>query len=137
MIRVLDEQECFDLVQAQTVGRLGFVADGRVQVIPVNYLLDGRSVVIRTAAGGLLTRVSAEVAAVAFEVDHHANTGGYGWSVLLNGQLATMTESEMAEVEGSARVVPWAGSDRSTPLRFSIATVTGREVVRERNRPTS
>lgn len=135
MIRVLDEQECFDLVRAQTVGRLGFVADGRVQVIPVNYLVDGRSVVVRTAPGGVLTRASDEDAQVAFEVDHHDNTGGHGWSVLMNGPLTSMTESELAEVEGVRRVVPWAGSERSLPLRLTIETVSGRQVVRMRNRP--
>jgi len=135
MIRVLDEQACLDLVRAQTVGRLGFVADGRVQVIPVNYLVDGHAVVIRTAAGGVLTRVSAETAEVAFEVDHHDNVGGHGWSVLMNGPLTPMTEAEMAAVEGGGRVLPWAGSERTLPLRFAIASVTGRHVVRVRNRP--
>ena len=42
---------CLRLLASVPVGRVGFVADGEVQVLPVNHVIDGQDVVFRTARG--------------------------------------------------------------------------------------
>lgn len=130
MMTELSEQECRELLRATTVGRVGFVADDRVQIIPVNYLVDGDDVVIRTAPTGLLRALTESILRVAFEVDHHDDLAGSGWSVLLGGTVSEMTDDELAAVPGVSRRSPWAEGDRSLPLRFTPSSISGRRVRR-------
>ncbi|WP_313356655.1 pyridoxamine 5'-phosphate oxidase family protein [Microbacterium sp.] len=130
MMTELSEQECRELLRATTVGRVGFVADDRVQIIPVNYLVDADDVVIRTAPTGLLRALTESTLRVAFEVDHHDDLAGSGWSVLLGGTVSEMTDDELAAVPGASRRSPWAEGDRSLPLRFSPSSISGRRVRR-------
>ena len=132
MITEVNEKDCHALLSSTTVGRLGFVQDGRVLVIPVNYVLDGSDVVIRTAPDGLLSGLSSSREVVAFEVDHHDDLGGSGWSVLLNGPVTEMPAAEVDAVPGTRRARPWAGGDRSLALRLHPESITGRRVHRQR-----
>ncbi|MFJ4044525.1 pyridoxamine 5'-phosphate oxidase family protein [Microbacterium sp. NPDC089987] len=132
MMTEMSEQECRELLRATTVGRIGFVADARVQIIPVNYLVDGDDVIIRAAPSGVLSRLTASTVEVAFEVDHHDDLAGSGWSVLLGGSVSKMTAEELAAVPGASRRSPWAEGDRSLPLRLTPSSISGRRVRRPR-----
>ena len=132
MMTEMSEQECRELLRATTVGRIGFVADARVQIIPVNYLVDGDDIVIRTAPSGLLSRLTTSTVEVAFQVDHHDDLAGSGWSVLLGGAVSEMTADELAAVPGASRRSPWAEGDRSLPLRLTPSSISGRRVRRPR-----
>jgi hypothetical protein len=129
-ISVLSPQECWELVDASTVGRIGFVADGAVQIIPVNYLVsDG--IVIRTLPDGVIAAQAGQ--AVAFHVDHH-DANGVGWSVLMHGTLVEITGDELDRIDDPGRVQPWAGGHRSHFLRLQPTDIAGRRVHRIRNR---
>jgi uncharacterized protein len=130
---VLDEQQCWDLLDGATVGRVGLVHDGRVLIIPTNYLLQDRSVLIRTSPDGVLGTLAGGADGVAFEVDYHDGGSGTGWSVLLSGSVRGLTEAEIAELPQNDRVLPWAGGTRDLRLRFTPAEVSGRRVRRRRN----
>lgn len=132
MINELNDDECFALMATTTIGRLGFVEGGRVLVIPVNYLLDGRDVIVRTTPDGLLSGLPESTETVAFEIDHHDDLGGHGWSVLLNGPVSVVTAEELDAMPGTSRVQPWAGGDRPLTLRLRPDAVSGRRVSRER-----
>ena len=133
MITEVNEKDCYALLGSTTVGRLGFVQDERVLVIPVNYVLDGADIVIRTAQDGLLSDLPSSREVVAFEVDHHDDLAGSGWSVLLNGAVTAMTADEVDAVPGTRRARPWAGGDRTLALRLHPDSVTGRRVHRDRH----
>ena len=87
----LDEEVCWRLVDSAVVGRVGFVLDGAPMILPVNFDLDGRTIVIRTAQTSLLEAVAGG-AAVAFEIDHSDETAETGWSVLVLGLGEEVTE---------------------------------------------
>ncbi|WP_226533468.1 pyridoxamine 5'-phosphate oxidase family protein [Microbacterium paraoxydans] len=129
MIRVLDEQQSSELLRTTTIGRIGFVHDDRVQILPVNYVVSGRDLLLRTAPDGLLAELTREPADVSFEVDYHDPLGSTAWSVLLHGSLSRVPEEKAAGA--GARVTPWAGSDRDLPLAFHIEHITGRVVRRD------
>ncbi|KDA06421.1 hypothetical protein DC31_08200 [Microbacterium sp. CH12i] len=129
MIETLSEQLCFELLRTTTVGRLGFVEDARVQIIPVNYLVDDRDILIRVTPGGVLSVLPDSPVEVAFEVDFHDDLAGSAWSVLMHGPVSAEEESEPFTGRGS----PWAGGARTLLLRLRIQSISGRSVRRERN----
>lgn len=129
MIAVIEEDECFALLTSTTVGRVGFVHDGRIEIIPVNYRVDGRDVLVRTRADGILAALPEQPDA-AFEVDHHDDLGGTAWSVLMSGRFENITADEAEAVPTTRRHIVWAGDERTLWLRFVTAHISGRRVRR-------
>jgi Pyridoxamine 5'-phosphate oxidase len=76
---------CLRLLASVPVGRVGFVADGEVQVLPVNHVLDGQDVVFRTAHGSKLSAAEGEKP-ITFEVDDYDERTHSGWSVVVTGR---------------------------------------------------
>jgi nitroimidazol reductase NimA-like FMN-containing flavoprotein (pyridoxamine 5'-phosphate oxidase superfamily) len=66
----LTVRECVDLLAQHSLGRLAFVGKVGVMplIIPVNYMVDGETLVFRTDPGSKLTAAILG-APVAFEVD--------------------------------------------------------------------
>lgn len=131
MIGVIDEDECLALLTSTTVGRIGFVHEGRVEIIPVNYRVHGRDILVRTLEDGILAGLPAQPN-VAFEVDHHDDLAGTGWSVLMSGRVETMPTEEAEAVPAARRHVVWAGDERTLWLRFVSDRISGRRVRRPR-----
>lgn len=129
MIRELDERQSYDLLSTTTVGRIGFVHDGRVQIHPVNFAVSGHDLLLRTSPDGLLADLTREPVDVSFEIDYHDPIGSTAWSVLIHGGLSRAPEGDVADI--AARVHPWAGEDRSLPLVLHIENISGRTVRRE------
>ncbi|MGQ0432535.1 MAG: pyridoxamine 5'-phosphate oxidase family protein, partial [Microthrixaceae bacterium] len=50
-LEVLAQDECLRLLHKQGVGRVAVVAGGRPMIFPVNYVVDGRTIVFRTDEG--------------------------------------------------------------------------------------
>ncbi len=129
MISELQEQECRELLTTTTVGRIGFVAEQRVHILPVNYVVIGDDLVLRTSSDGILKRVSDDDSPVAFEIDYHDDLSGMAWSVLIHGSLSPLDGELPAAAE---RISPWAGGERPLPLRVRIESISGRRVRRGR-----
>lgn len=132
MIRELDEQQSYELLTTTTIGRIGFVHGGRVQIHPVNFAVSGHDLLLRASPGGLLAELTREPAEVSFEVDYHDPLGSTGWSVLAYGTLSRTAEHEAASI--AARVHPWAGEDRDLPLTLGVESISGRSVRRDSSR---
>lgn len=130
MIAVIEEDECFALLGSTTVGRVGFVHDERVEIIPVNYRMHDRDLLLRTRDDGLLARLPQEPD-VAFEVDHHDDLGGTAWDVLLSGRVEVLSAEEVEALPPAEQVLPWAGGERTLWLRYIADRVAGRRVRRE------
>ena len=130
MIRVLDEQQAYELLTTTTIGRIGFVHEGRVQIYPVNFALSGRDLLLRTSPEGVLADLTREPAVQAsFEVDYHDPLGSTAWSVLVHGTLSRVADDEAAGI--AARINPWAGEGRDLPLALRVESIAGRSVRRE------
>ena len=79
-ISILSESECWNLLRGVALGRLVTVVDGLVEIFPVNFVVQDRSVLFRTAEGTKL--VSAVINKnVLFEADDH--DVAEGWSVII------------------------------------------------------
>jgi nitroimidazol reductase NimA-like FMN-containing flavoprotein (pyridoxamine 5'-phosphate oxidase superfamily) len=123
---VLAVSECVTLLTRHHFGRLAFWSAPWPVVLPVNYVFEEPSLVIRTAPGTKLEW--APGSAVAFEVDDADPAGTWGWSVLVQGPAFDITE---ATDSYSVRlrelgVTPWAPGHREHWLKVSALEVSGR-----------
>ena len=125
-LEVLPFDSCLALLAAVSVGRVGFVADGEVLVLPVNFVMDGQAVVFRTASGSKLFGAE-DKSAVAFEADNYDDITESGWSVLVNGRAEVVEDD--AEIGRLSRLglQPWPSAlDRPFWIQISPTSVTGR-----------
>ncbi len=125
-VRVLSDDECERLLQRHQFGRLALAIDGWPAILPVNYMYDGSSVVIRTAPGSKLE--SAPMSAVAFEVDDADRFGYWGWSVLVQGPAFDITDAvdDLSEHLRDLPVRPWVPGAHDHWLKISAVRVSGR-----------
>jgi nitroimidazol reductase NimA-like FMN-containing flavoprotein (pyridoxamine 5'-phosphate oxidase superfamily) len=125
-LRVLTYDECVTLLRRHRFGRLALGVQGWPAILPVNYLYDGTSVVIRTAPGAKLDE--APMTAVAFEIDDADRFGHWGWSVLVQGPAfdITMSGDELSEHLRDLPVRPWAPGARDHWLKIAAVRISGR-----------
>jgi uncharacterized protein len=122
----LDDAECRRLLASRYVGRLGFVAGERPEIVPVNYVVRGRDVVIRLRAGAVSAAVDG--AHVAFEIDDVDPDYHTGWSVVAHGRASRITDpDDLAAAEGLP-LRAWAPGDRELYLRITTDHCTGRRI---------
>ncbi|MFC4061590.1 pyridoxamine 5'-phosphate oxidase family protein [Planomonospora corallina] len=132
-LRVLSRAECIQLLASTPLGRIVFTDRALPAIQPVNYTLDGDTLVIRTAAGSKLAAAVRDTI-VALEADVFDSDGRTGWSVTVVGQAHAV--GDVHEVSRLARLplAPWTsrtaepagGADHYIVL--PIEQVSGRRV---------
>jgi uncharacterized protein len=119
---IISKEDCLDLLRSESIGRLALVVDERIEIFPVNYAVDGGSVLFRTNDGRKLRGSGG--AEVAFEVDAIESDAHAGWSVVVHGHPEDITDhGETA----SDDVQPWAGR-KEFLVRIAPRSITGRRV---------
>jgi nitroimidazol reductase NimA-like FMN-containing flavoprotein (pyridoxamine 5'-phosphate oxidase superfamily) len=128
-LAVLSFEECLELMAASGVGRIAFLADGEVEVLPVNYTVEGARVAFRTATGSKL-EAAVEQAVVAFEVDAYDKDERTGWSVVIKGRAEVVSDlNVLARLERS-RLKPYATAvPKPDWVVIHPNTITGRRVL--------
>lgn len=119
--------ECVQLLAARRVGRIALTHRALPVVFPVNYVLDGHSVLLRTAPGTALAAARDEVV-VAFEVDDIDEQDRAGWSVLVTGFMRELTDPDDVVRADRLHLASWTGDERSHYVRITPARVTGRRI---------
>jgi uncharacterized protein len=122
-ISILSETECWNLLSSVALGRLVTSVDGQPEIFPVNFVVQHRTVLFRTAEGTKL--VSAAINnEVLFEADDHGVTEG--WSVIVKGTARVVrTDEEIDEAE-RAQLLPWTATVKQHYVRIRPLRVTGR-----------
>ena len=90
-VATLDDEECWELLDAEEFGRLAYRLVDEVHVVPINYAVEGRSLLFRTASGNKLLAAALH-SDVAFEIDWHDDRNA--WSVVARGRLRRLQEDE-------------------------------------------
>jgi uncharacterized protein len=126
-LEILPFDRCLELLATVPVGRVGFLADGEIVVLPVNYLMDGPDPVFRTARGSKLS--SAEgYNLVAFEADHYDERTQSGWSVLVNGRAWAIYDDGEIQRLNHLGLYPWVDPEaRPFWIRIRPASISGRQ----------
>jgi nitroimidazol reductase NimA-like FMN-containing flavoprotein (pyridoxamine 5'-phosphate oxidase superfamily) len=126
-LEILPFDVCLQLLATVPVGRISFLADGEIVVLPVNYVIDGQDPVFRTAYGSKLSAAEGQEL-VAFEIDSYDEKTQSGWSVLVNGRAHAVYEE--AEIQRLSRfgLRPWVTVvDRPFWIRIRPTSISGRQ----------
>ena len=131
-IEALTDDVCLTLLSSHGVGRMAFVGDDDVPVIlPVNYIVDGNDIVVRTDHGETYEHVPLHW--VAFEVDEFDTEAQVGWSVLVRGRARDVTDGvgDVYEVGISKTPTTWAQASVINGLRSrSSGSAVARSCIR-------
>ncbi|MBL1086891.1 pyridoxamine 5'-phosphate oxidase family protein [Streptomyces actinomycinicus] len=125
----LGPAEALSLLGSVSLGRLVFTWQALPTVRPVNHIVDGGDIVIRTQEGGALTssaqRADGTGVVVAYEADVIDPETHAGWSVVITGFARLITDpDELRRVLGM--LGPW-GPQQETDhaVRIHPEMVTG------------
>jgi len=119
----IEEDTCWGYLASQEVGRLATARDGQPEIFPINYCVDGQSIVFRTASGSKLQELT-DNALVAFEVDGWNDDGG--WSILLKGEAAEITSEHELALADKMPLMPWVPTVKRHYVRITPSSLSGR-----------
>ena len=123
--------QCWQMLREEEFGRLAFHLAEQVHITPINYAVDGETLIFRSAEGSKLLGVVMN-ADVAFEVDefteHHAR------SVIVRGTARVLEEDEEHRAE-NVPLRPWVvgSEDKYNVVEITPTEISGR--VFELHRP--
>ncbi|GAB7006619.1 pyridoxamine 5'-phosphate oxidase family protein [Nocardioides sp. AN3] len=129
-LREIAREECFQLLESTSVGRIGYCTIRGAVVLPVNHAVIGGEIVVRLSPSGQTARYlrdNGPDADLTFEVDDYDEYTESGWSVLVNG-TARAAEADTL-VSETDRPVPWPAGSYWDYVRIHPTRVTGRRLV--------
>jgi nitroimidazol reductase NimA-like FMN-containing flavoprotein (pyridoxamine 5'-phosphate oxidase superfamily) len=122
-LTTLSEGESWNLLAGVALGRLVTSVNDQTEIFPVNFVVQNRTVLFRTAEGTKLIS-SAINKRVLFEADDH--NVAEGWSVIVKGIARTLrTDDEIRQAEG-AQLLPWTATLKLHYVRVIPTSITGR-----------
>lgn len=122
-VTILSATECWAMLSSASLGRLVTCVDGHPEIFPINFAVQGRTVLFCTAEGTKLVG-SVMNEQVLFEVDHH--DGDTGWSVIVKGVARVLrTDDDLADA-AQAGLLAWEAPSRQHFVRIRPLSVSGR-----------
>lgn len=121
----LSIDQCWMMLDTEVVGRLALIVDGHPEIFPVNFVLERRSIVFRTAGG---TKLWAAMTAkpVAFEIDGYDPHDQMAWSVVARGESVLIESPAERDAVDALFLEPWQAGDKDYYVRLSPKALTGR-----------
>jgi len=125
----LSRSQAMELLASVPIGRLVFTHQALPAIRPVNHLVEGESIVVRTTSGATITTVAGHGGAVvAYEADSLDATSQLGWSVIVIG-TARLLDDEAAAKRYRSLLTPWLSGPRDDVLVIAADIVTGYRMV--------
>jgi nitroimidazol reductase NimA-like FMN-containing flavoprotein (pyridoxamine 5'-phosphate oxidase superfamily) len=127
-LEMLHLGDMFRLLATVPIGRIGFMADDEVAVLPVLFRVDGQDVVFKTQLGSKLANI--EVGHyVCFEVDYFDAATHTGWSVVARGLAEKESDAACARLDAPG-VETWGGATAKDCvwMRIRPTSITGRRI---------
>ncbi len=124
----LSREDCARLLSAGVAGRVAIGTPNGPHIVPVNYVVDAESILLRTTAYSLLGTYGHN-AQLCFEVDQFDYELKRGWSVVVRGRASFVADQvELEEIAASWEPRPWAAGQRHLVVRIPWTEVTGRQL---------
>jgi len=122
---VLSQDECFELLGEAQVGRLAVSIGLHPDIFPINYVVDGASIVFRTAEG---TKLAASVLTphIAFEADGVIDGSDEAWSVVVKGHAREIERLPELLDALDLPLYPWQVAPKHRFVRITPDEVSGR-----------
>jgi nitroimidazol reductase NimA-like FMN-containing flavoprotein (pyridoxamine 5'-phosphate oxidase superfamily) len=127
LVSQLSEDEAWELLSQHEVGRLATTAGGVLDIFPITYVVDNRTLVFRTAPGTKLVELTVNDH-VAFEIDHYDDESGY--SVVIHGtaeRLESMGDIDRAKLLPLPNLFP---TERPRYVRIHPTDISARRFIR-------
>jgi len=125
----LPKDEALRLLASVPFGRVVFTARALPAVRPVNHLVDGGRIIIRTSLGSALsTDVDGTGTVVAYEADEIDPATHQGWSVVVVGRAVPVTD-ELHRLRYRELLQPWVAGQRDEVIAISTDMITGYRLV--------
>ncbi|MDR0488903.1 MAG: pyridoxamine 5'-phosphate oxidase family protein [Propionibacteriaceae bacterium] len=123
-VMFLETAKGWDLLAGERLGRLAVLADAGIEIFPINYVVQGETLVFRTADGTKLSALTNH-AEVTFEIDQWDEMTGH--SVVVRGVAAPITdEEEITQVEHLG-LKPWVPTVKTTFVRIDVTELSARK----------
>lgn len=120
---ILSEDECWELLGGESVGRVVITSGPALDIFPVNYALDGDGLVFRTNAGRKMTW--SLVGQIAFELDSIDQSSMTGWSVVVRGEARDISRFDCPE---RRLAVQSSTGSKDFLIRIAAQSITGHRV---------
>jgi nitroimidazol reductase NimA-like FMN-containing flavoprotein (pyridoxamine 5'-phosphate oxidase superfamily) len=123
-------EECWALLRTTSVGRVVFTMNALPAIRPVNHVIDGHAIIIRSnLASAIAGHASRDGAVVCYEADDIDPDQHTGWSVIATGMARRVTDPDAISRYQQA-LEPWVARDMDQVITISPATITGIRLVR-------
>ena len=122
-ITILSASECWDLLSSAALGRLVTSVGGEPEIFPVNFVVQRRTVLFRTAQGAKLVSTAVNNR-VLFEADDHDS--GQAWSVIVKGNARMLHTHEQLNEAERGQLMPWTATLKQHYVRIHPVSITGR-----------
>ncbi|MCR2812610.1 pyridoxamine 5'-phosphate oxidase family protein [Microbacterium sp. zg.Y1090] len=123
----LSDDECWERLETQKLGRLVTHVGGVLDIFPVNFVVDEKSLVFRTAPGSKLFELTVSDE-VLFEVDDH--TDDDAWSVVVRGHAHVLDTYDQVAAADKLPLHPWIPTLKYHYVRIAPTSLSGRAFVR-------
>jgi nitroimidazol reductase NimA-like FMN-containing flavoprotein (pyridoxamine 5'-phosphate oxidase superfamily) len=121
---ILSADESWDLLSSRTLGRLVTCVEGHPEIYPVNFVVQHRTVLFRTAEFATKLFTVVMNAHVVFEADDHDVSEG--WSVIVKGIAQVLHTPAEIEVAERAQLLPWTAGAKPRYVRVDPSEISGR-----------
>lgn len=121
---VLSAEESWNLLSSMTLGRLVTCVEGFPEIFPVNFVVQRKTVLFRTAEFATKLFTVVMNAHVVFEADDH--NVSEGWSVIAKGTAQVLHTSAEIEEAQRAQLLPWTAGLKPRYVRVHPSEISGR-----------
>ena len=122
VVTELTSEECWEMLREEEFGRLAYRLVDEVHITPINYAVEGGSLLFRTAEGNKLLAVVMG-SEVAFEIDRYGEDSAR--SVVVRGTARLLPEDEAHRAE-NVPLRPWVPTLRYNVVEIEPKVVSGR-----------
>jgi uncharacterized protein len=123
-MEVLSAEESWHLLSRVALGRLVTCVDGYPEIFPVNFVVQRKTVLFRTAEFATKLFTVVMNAHVVFEADDH--NVAEGWSVIVKGTAQVLNSTaEIGEAQ-RAQLLPWTAGSKPRYVRVDPSEISGR-----------
>ncbi|WP_427004613.1 pyridoxamine 5'-phosphate oxidase family protein [Pseudarthrobacter sp. H2] len=119
----LDDEQSWKLIEGTTHGRLVVTVAGEPDIFPVNYVLSGRTLFIRTAPGNKLAELTINPR-VLFETD--GILSDEAWSVVLRGTARVLEQSAEIAAAEALGLKSWVPTLKDFYVEIEPTSLSGR-----------
>ena len=122
VVTELTSEECWEMLRNEEFGRLAYRLVDEVHITPINYAVQGGSLLFRTAEGNKLLAVVMG-SEVAFEIDRYDEESAR--SVVVRGTARLLPEDEAHRAD-NVPLRPWTTTLKYNVVEIQPKVVSGR-----------